>query len=218
MYLALSQLQVGSAVTATPGFCCWKRAASLAKTSGWGLWPRCEKRTVPLRAAWGGGSPPVLPPPAPQAAARAPRGVSDPPTRNRRRVAAVPAGAGDVVMALPPRSAVARGHARGADRYRQGTASGGPAPPRRPRPGCTLGQDRPRIDPGSTQDRPRIDPGRMVRAMAEGGRRLGVAIVGLDHWYLGLAAARLVSGRPDARLVVVAHHDAARAELVAGEY
>jgi predicted dehydrogenase len=58
----------------------------------------------------------------------------------------------------------------------------------------------------------------MVRAMAEGGRPLGVAIVGLDHWYLGLAAARLVSGRPDARLVVVAHHDAARAEMVAGEY
>src|SRR5262245_4094217 len=218
MYLALSQLQVGSEVTATPGFCCWKRAASLAKTSGGGLWPRCEKRTVPLRAAWGGGSPPVLPPPAPQAAARAPRGVSDPPTRNRRRVAPVPAGAGDVVMALPPRSAVARDHARDADRYRQGTASGGPAPPRRPPAGVYAGagsaQDRPRIGPGST----RIDHGRMVRAMTEGGRRLGVAIVGLDHWYLGLAAARLVSGRPDARLVVVAHHDAARAERVAGEY
>lgn len=49
-------------------------------------------------------------------------------------------------------------------------------------------------------------------------RQLGIAIVGLDHWYLGLAAARLASSRPDVRLSVVAHHDAERAERVAREY
>ena len=54
--------------------------------------------------------------------------------------------------------------------------------------------------------------------MAQARDSLGVAIVGLDHWYLGLAAARLVSSRKDAHLAVIAHHDAARAEQVAREF
>ncbi len=48
--------------------------------------------------------------------------------------------------------------------------------------------------------------------------KTGVAIVGLDHWYLGLAAARMTASRPDVELAVVAHHDAQRAEQVAREY
>lgn len=46
--------------------------------------------------------------------------------------------------------------------------------------------------------------------------RLGIA--GLDHWYIGLAAARAAQAHPDVELVVVAHRDAARAQETAARY
>jgi predicted dehydrogenase len=54
--------------------------------------------------------------------------------------------------------------------------------------------------------------------MSDVEKKVGLAIVGLDHWYLGLNAARLAQSRPDVHFAVVAHHDAARAEHVARDY
>jgi predicted dehydrogenase len=56
----------------------------------------------------------------------------------------------------------------------------------------------------------------MADTKHEGKVRLG--IVGLDHWYIGLDAARAAAAHPDVDLIVVAHRDAARARETAERF
>src|SRR5437763_2628369 len=56
----------------------------------------------------------------------------------------------------------------------------------------------------------------MADTKHEGKVRLG--IVGLDHWYIGLDAARAAAAHPDVDLVIVAHRDAARAQETAQRF
>ena len=53
--------------------------------------------------------------------------------------------------------------------------------------------------------------------MASEGKRYGVGIVGLDHWYAGLGAISDLSGSTQARVVAVAHRDAEKLHEVASE-
>src|SRR5688500_5844124 len=83
MNLALSHFQVGSALTVTPGFSSWKRAAAAANASTCDFVLRCEKRTAPLSGLAGADGPDS--PGAPHAARSAPvAGTAD--TRMVRRV------------------------------------------------------------------------------------------------------------------------------------
>lgn len=50
------------------------------------------------------------------------------------------------------------------------------------------------------------------------GDRVRVGIAGLDHWYIGLGAARAAAAHPEVDLVVVAHRDAARAQETAERF
>jgi predicted dehydrogenase len=52
----------------------------------------------------------------------------------------------------------------------------------------------------------------------EHGGKVRLGIVGLDHWYIGLDAARAAATHPDVDLVVVAHRDAARAQETAERF
>src|SRR5437868_11396904 len=56
----------------------------------------------------------------------------------------------------------------------------------------------------------------MADTKHDGKVRLG--IVGLDHWYIGLDAARAAAAHPDVDLIVVAHRDAARAQEAAERF
>lgn len=56
-----------------------------------------------------------------------------------------------------------------------------------------------------------------MTATQQGGK-IRVGIAGLDHWYIGLDAARAAAEHPDVELVVVAHRDAARAEETARRF
>lgn len=53
-----------------------------------------------------------------------------------------------------------------------------------------------------------------MMATKQGGK-VRVGIAGLDHWYIGLDAARAAAAHPAVDLVVVAHHDLARAQETA---
>src|SRR5690242_18252315 len=52
----------------------------------------------------------------------------------------------------------------------------------------------------------------------QGRGRTRVGIAGLDHWYIGLDAARAAQAHPDVDLVVVAHRDEARARETARRF
>src|SRR5437764_932518 len=56
----------------------------------------------------------------------------------------------------------------------------------------------------------------MADTKHDGKVRLG--IVGLDHWYIGLDAARAAAAHPDVDLIVVAHRDAAWAQETAERF
>ena len=46
-------------------------------------------------------------------------------------------------------------------------------------------------------------------------QRYRIGIVGLDHWYVGLAAAEIAAREPNLELVAVAHRDPGRLEETA---
>ena len=52
-------------------------------------------------------------------------------------------------------------------------------------------------------------------ANVKSGGKVRVGIAGLDHWYIGLEAAKSAAAHPDVELAVVAHRDRARAEETA---
>lgn len=55
-------------------------------------------------------------------------------------------------------------------------------------------------------------------ARIQQGSKVRVGIAGLDHWYIGLDAARAAAAHPAVDLVVVAHRDEARAREIAERF